>query len=233
MSSYSMDYHFLFPITSENYVEKILDFDVVFMKNAHKYRLMYLGNIDINQFLELYKNERKYDFFDKEFVNYYLFDITYINQFLLKFCGLRIQYNGYSVEKYIQTFRNKEIVHQSIRFFDFVNMSDFYARDLEGLDFWQENAGILLFFDSKDLHLMPYNTKIEYIPRFNSFLREISIFVKQMGGKIETYSMPSEFMTIEGFLLNGKIIYQEDIDEGREIVPITPAPNIPYWLELE
>ena len=233
MASFSISYDFEFSITSENYVEKILNFDAIFIRSTHQYGLIYWGSIDVEEFIRQYKKMRQKKFFYEKYKNYHLFDITYINQFLLKYCGLHIQYNGHSVEKYIQTFRGEEIVHQSIRFFDFVNMSDFYACDLEGLDFWQENAGILLSFDSKDLHLMPYDTKIDYIPRFNSFLREVSKFVKQMDGKIKTDSIPEELMTIEGFLLNGKIIYQEDIDEGREIVPITPAPNIPYWLELE
>ncbi|KOY84538.1 hypothetical protein AD998_20305 [bacterium 336/3] len=225
--SYSIGFDFELPITSKNYVDRILDFDVAFIKNAHKYGLMYWGDIDINQFTEIYKKTRKYDFFDKEHKNYYLFDTPYINQVLSKHYDSLV----YNKENYTKTFDHKIIgaVRQSVCFFEFENTA-LAAYEVEGLDYWEENASISLLFNSHRFHKMAYDTKIFYIPRFNSFVREISKFVKEIGGKINADITYEKFMTIEGFLLNGKIIYQEDVDEGREPFP---TPHIDFWLELE
>lgn len=228
--SYSISYNFKFLINSENYRERILDFDIAFIKIAHRYGLMYLGDIDVDEFVMDYRSLREQEFFEEGYENYYLLDMGQLNILLSKKYNSFILFSsGYDYNTKI--FYNEKCIGQFIHFLDIGNMSDFFARDLEGLVFWEQNASLGLFFDNEDLCNMPYDTKVAYIPKFNSFLRDISKVVKGLGGKIETDCMVEEFITPDGFLLNERIIYQDDIEDGKEPFPITPPPYIQYWLE--
>ena len=56
-------------------------------------------------------------------------------------------------------------------------------------------------------------------PRFNSFLRELKTRIQELGGTITLDDEHHEDVTINGVLLDGKIVFQEDIDEGRILLP--------------
>lgn len=64
-----------------------------------------------------------------------------------------------------------------------------------------------------------YNT-----PRFNSFLRDLRTAILELDGNCTLSHSGgkcfSQYLTEEGILLDGKIVYQEDIDEGRVKVPL-------------
>ncbi len=55
-------------------------------------------------------------------------------------------------------------------------------------------------------------------PRLNSFLRDMKVFAADYEFRLG-YEAPNEYCTRDGVLLDGKIIYQEDIDEGRVVPP--------------
>lgn len=75
------------------------------------------------------------------------------------------------------------------------------------------------------------NRKIAYrnTPRLNSFLRDLQYLVSEMGGRCELYDFTladnvtnkakENNSSRKGLTLDGKIVYQEDIDEGRVKLP--------------
>lgn len=82
------------------------------------------------------------------------------------------------------------------------------------------------FLENKEIGEKIDNRVIAYrnAPRYNSFLRGIKHISEKYGfefcvreGSINKIQRPYE--TFEGVLLDGKIIYQEDIDEGRVKIP--------------
>jgi len=77
-----------------------------------------------------------------------------------------------------------------------------------------------------DFGLVVDNNVLAYrnAPRFNSYLRDLKdIFINKYEWLVEKSDenifFYNEFETEEGILLDGKIIYQEDIDEGRVKIP--------------
>lgn len=53
-------------------------------------------------------------------------------------------------------------------------------------------------------------------PRLNSYLRALKTCVESYGGSCEMDTRNKYFNNVDyGIPLDGKIIYQEDIDEGR------------------
>lgn len=52
-------------------------------------------------------------------------------------------------------------------------------------------------------------------PRLNSFMRDLKQIVSQLGGKIVLDECDNRYVTPEGILLDGDIIYQEDLQSGR------------------
>ncbi|MEZ5049117.1 MAG: hypothetical protein R2766_05655 [Saprospiraceae bacterium] len=79
--------------------------------------------------------------------------------------------------------------------------------------------------ETSDLYTID-NSPIAYrnVPRINSFIRDIKVLVQKYESKYSfgIFHKNDEInyeTAIDGLPLDGKIIYQEDIDEGRVILP--------------
>lgn len=97
--------------------------------------------------------------------------------------------------------------------------------------FWLDSIPLFKFYDkNNNLQYLEHsnNKDISYAntPRLNSFLRDLTAIIKEYGGYSELYDYESllssdhenknsEAMERKGLKLDGKIIYQEDIDEGN------------------
>ena len=96
----------------------------------------------------------------------------------------------------------------------FSSHSDIWWADLEAIA--PEGASRFREFLNNPLDNRPFAYRIT--PRLNSFVRDMNAFTLNLGGKIY-YDRANQYCTEEGVLLDGKIIYQEDIDEGRVVPP--------------
>ncbi len=92
--------------------------------------------------------------------------------------------------------------------------SDIWWPDLEAIA--PEGASRFKEFLDDPLDNRPFAYRIT--PRLNSFVRDMNAITRNLGGKIY-YEKANQYCTEEGVLLDGKIIYQEDIDEGRVVPP--------------
>jgi hypothetical protein len=61
-------------------------------------------------------------------------------------------------------------------------------------------------------------------PRFNSFLRDVKEVINSLEGNVLLEEYNKKYVTEDGILLDGRIVYQEDIDEGRVKLPDLPYP---------
>ena len=208
MINYPIAFEIKFPITSENYKNQIVLFDENFLRIAAKFQLFFIPDIEIEKFIQNYKSIRKKDFFGNEPKCLTVLDLSQFKRV-----------DKYLSKKHFKTRLindlNKEVDLEFSQFYDFDNTADYYKEDLSDEDFWFEFITISYSTFSDDWERQSLCFKQQLIPRINSFLRDIGKVIKRMEGLINVDKYSPDCICNNGILLDGKIIYQEDIDEGR------------------
>lgn len=224
------NFSFKIPITNENFKEKILLFDEVFLRNSSLYRLFYFQS---DTFIEQYLNQRRNNFLKSDRKWLMLLDLEqFVSLAGLQLYGTLPDSRKGSIEVAFQQ------PFVGLRFLEFDNSSSLNYLDILDLSFWYEELDLsiishsniwwetILYSQDEAGYLKalnePVNNKFSayrITPRFNSFLREIKKKVKEFGGSFQLGEHNKDFVTSDGILLDGRIIYQEDIDEGRVKLP--------------
>lgn len=107
-------------------------------------------------------------------------------------------------------------------YFSMEIFSDFWYEGVSRSDRLRGKNGTEPYLDENADNILDLEVNNRYIayrntPRFNSFLRDLKIlFVDKYGW---SYNSDYEDIRRDGIPLDGKIIYQEDIDEGRVQLP--------------
>ena len=225
----SFCYKLSIPATSENFKKNILNFDYLFLKSGIKYKFFLYENKEL---ASEYIQRRNIQFFSPSRQWLGLLDFE--------------QFEDTSFPKMYMTIPDTTGEDISISYhkpfgnLTYLYISDgqhYHWSDLSNLSFWYETLScyicsnstiwwenIELELDEKGypIDISPINNRFfsyRITPRFNSFLRDMKLFVNDVGGTIELDDEHHKDVTENGILLGGKIIYQEDIDEGRVKLP--------------
>jgi hypothetical protein len=225
----SFTFNFSVPVTNLTWKDKVVEFDLEFLKKGEKFGLFYL----MENILSDYERKRKSNYieiidnyvellslrnyFPNEFTSAYKFigdfyiNLPYIfdGRMICKpmkyhkpFLGLGIlefeNYPGIDISQY-----NKDESWNGTLHFSIDSSSNIW---------WEE----ILYFENDDCKILnnrPWAYRIT--PRFNSFLRDIKLKTKELGGTILLEEYNRKYVVEDGILLDGNIIYQEDLDQGR------------------
>lgn len=221
----SFAYRVIIPVSSEDFKGKILDFDYSFLSIGDRTGLFKYSQSEI---IFSYINTRKEKFLSENRQWIKLLDLEHLQEASMSNMNLLIPNEKGDLEaiSYHRPFVN-------LRYLELHTGDSFHASELQDLPFWYENLSLSIESSSTiwwdeievtldendypvDLDPSINNRFFSYriTPRFNSFLRDVTFKVNELGGTIELESGNKKFVTPEGILLDGKIIYQEDIDEG-------------------
>ena len=230
----TFDYLIQIPLSTEDFKEKMMTFDRLFLGLAVQYDL--LCPVDSAVIPDTWVDDHLNDLANNEF------DTGWLNLLDLgrwpRFKGLNLD-QAFGTKIYCLE-NGKETHFLQPGIFTFAQASS--VELLPGMQeyYWYENVSIGLSSRSnvwlEKLWYAPldYGKGIDFLdtpinnsetarlnaPRLNSFLKALRSGIEKMDGKIvldETTT--SGLVTEEGILLDGKIIYQEDIDEGRVVLP--------------
>lgn len=232
--TYIFYFTFSLPVTNQNWKEQILSFDEEFLAKSLKYSLLYFEPSILSE----YRGVKSKNFFVGHDRQVALLD------FNNHYCSNTIQFpDKYYIDvptldgdKFVYTkesFFNRYSTDKLLEFDSLIGA--IHLMDIEDLVDYQDICVSVKFSSSSNIWLEEIeigedlNGKLHYLetpknnsswayriaPRFNSFLRDLKLKVEEQGGSafLEEHNM--KYVTEEGILLDGKIIYQEDIDEGR------------------
>lgn len=235
-------YDFIIPISDDNYKEVILEMDETFLINADKYKLFFFKDRKLEDYLSLYKKRREECFFldgDKylrylslpqfhyqrviEYPDYLYVDI--LEQLYIaipEYTNQGLEYMNYPSGKV----RNKisgQVISQSSTYGIELNAITKKIEGGNGLgldissysDIWFEEVCP----ESWDTPIDNRDIAYRITPRLNSFLKALRDKTISLGGMVELYQEKMQYVIPEGILLDGKIIYQEDIDNGLIELP--------------
>jgi len=242
-------YLIVLPFDKKSSKEKILSLDEIILSFGHQFSIYDISKIIPNHTFEdiltNYLEDRKRNFFKKETIerNVGLIDfeqweafrknILHDNHPWAEYTRIPIFDEG----KIIYTDINASLYRTEPNIIDLDVHADYSYEKLQNkpdLEFdtnlsitsynniWKQTLEVIQENGSLRTPEKPFNNRpIAYriVPRFNSFLRGITRKVKELGGSIVLDDYRREFVNIDGILLDGEIIYQEDIDEGRVEVP--------------
>lgn len=226
----SFTYNIMIPVSSEDFKKKILDFDLAFLSIGDRTGFFKFSQSDM---IFNYINCRKKMFFNQNRQWVELLDLEQFEGSSIKNMNLLIpnEIGELEVISYHRPFVN-------VRFLQLNRGNFFHLSEVLDLPYWYENLSVSVGSNSTiwwedietalddngypiDLNPPLNNRFFSYrvTPRFNSFLRDLTMVVEKLEGTIELDGGNKRFVTHKGILLDGKIIYQEDIDEGRIQIP--------------
>lgn len=231
----SFQWTFSVPITAKDWKCKVLEIDKEFLIKGKKYGLFYFEE-DISGD---YKKRREMRFFNK--VTYTIGLLQFQNYFSPReekhigdmFMDIPKCTSG-RIINLPQRIRGSW-PDLSLRILEIENSVGLYLDDIEDLTFGSEEVLFftlysssniwweeLLYGESKEGEIYKFNIpknnrpwSYRITPRLNSFLRDLKIKTKDLGGSILLEEYDKRYVTEEGILLDGNIIYQEDIVEDR------------------
>jgi len=242
-------YVIILPLNKISFKEKVLSMDEVILRLGNRFGIYDISKIIPNHTFEdiltNYLGDRKRNFFKKETIKRYvgLIDFEQWEAFrknILHGNHLWAEYTRIPIfdeGKIIYTDINASLYRTEPNIIDLDVHADYSYEKLQNkpdLEFdtnlsitsynniWKQTLEVIQENGSLRTPEKPFNNRpIAYriVPRFNSFLRGITRKVKELGGSIVLDDYRREFVNIDGILLDGEIIYQEDIDEGRVEVP--------------
>ena len=227
----SFTYEFSFSIDQENFVDRILEFDEVFLKTSLQLGLFFFDGIEsimrIDEYLQARKASFKIDSDKNHQLN--LLDLGRWNKhngsgrtfFLLseRSSNSEPSNNGFgSKNQHIINFSNEVNLHKDDLQEPDVDDSLIWIGISSHSNIWWEELSITIlegenWADCQTFHPPLDNRHWAYqiTPRFNSFLREIKTLVEQFGGGVLLEEHQKKYVTEHGILLDGEIVYQEDI----------------------
>lgn len=222
--SISFEWTLSIPINNLNWEEKILFFDLEFIKIAREYRILYFKE----NILNIYFQSKKNSFFKEGNQRLSLLSFEDFFGVIGKkydyFIDIPVQ-NGSSVK--IETFcYQRPFVNLKILEFD--NYSELYLDILALEEFWEGELSLRIISSSNiwfnELEYKtddgfnqikldePINNELvanELTPRFNSFLKKLKNTVLNLDGKITLDNFNKKYVTDEGVLLNNKVPMRE------------------------
>lgn len=216
-------------VSHKNFVERTKIFEEELMKLGKKYELFYFKEKELHEEY-LQKKESRLN----ESIT--LFDLwkNLNNEMSKLYIKFPLSTNNYT-EKSLST---KEFSH----ILEIHSNEVTYYPEIEGnsasktisttissnSNIWWQHIDISIDKNKNILNFSPpiNNSHIAYriVPKFNSFLRDLRNIVEHLEGKLVLDAGDNRFATKKGILLDNKIIYQEDIDEGGVELP-TIKPN--------
>ena len=236
----SFGYYFSIPIDNENFEELILEIDCFFLINAEKYKIVYFNDRILSKYIETYTNDRKRNFVnsnDNKRISLLLLK-TYYNYLKHELDGMYFgipEYVGNEIKIvdtpfvflhnifYLGSNYNLGYDGQT-KTYNGVNKLSFDILSKSNI-WWEEIDYEISSGGSKagpELDSPHNNRDIAYriTPRFNSFIRVLSEKILSLGGTVDVDNESyRDSVTKEGISLDGKIIYQEDIDNGLIELP--------------
>jgi hypothetical protein len=233
-------YYFSIPIDNENFEELILEVDCFFLIIAEKYKIVYFNDRSLSEYIATYTNDRKRNFVnsnDNKRIGLLTLN-TYYDPFKEEFDGMCFgipEYVGNEIKiidtpfvsrhnifdllsNYYPGYDDKTKTYKGVNelSFDILSYSNIWW---EEIDYEISCTGYRAGLELDPPH---NNRDIAYriTPRFNSFIRALSEKILSLGGIFDVYNESHrDSVTKEGILLDGKIIYQEDIDNGLIELP--------------
>ncbi len=236
----SFGYYFSIPIDNENFEELILEVDCFFLINAEKYKIVYFNDRILSEYIATYTNDRKRNFVngnDNKRISLLSFDLYYnhLKRELDGMCFGIPEYVGNEIKIVDTNFvflsnifyldpnynlgyddTTKTYKGENKLSFEILSKSNIWW---EEIDYEISSNG---YKAGPGLDPPHNNRDIAYriTPRFNSFIRALSEKILSLGGIFDVYNESHRnSVTKEGILLDGKIIYQEDIDNGLIELP--------------
>ncbi len=232
----TFSYLFVLNISSKDFRTKIFDFTKTFFEAGHKFGFFQCQDDNI---LKVLLDKRKRFLYSKLFEesdyiklvdieNYNAPNFTQMYMSIPNIMGkydlLPYQRENIRYLEYLQIFNTDSInCLETLNNGFWQNEVSFYIESestiwLEEIDvYMDEQEGYTRLDFPVDNHFIAYRIT----PRFNSFLREIKNKIEKLGGifKLDETESKMKYITENGILLDGRIIYQEDIDEGRVKFP--------------
>jgi len=230
----SFAFHFHFQVTPENFKRVILKIDEVFLIKGLEFGICVFDGLESLEEIHLYIAERKKDFWLEPKYNNALDFFSVKESKSYKGEAIQSQYIPF-IESNKYVYKKKDYVEDKIIEFEGAyNIREAELRD----EFWEEKeisfsifsysniwwdeisfskmsnavgSDIILFEPPKDNRNYAYRIT----PRLNSFLRDLTKVSLSLGGKVILEDYKKENVTKEGILLDQRIIFQEDIDDGR------------------
>ncbi len=241
-NSSSINFSLKIPINEENYIQKILKFDSWFFEKGAQFGMYnFIETEKINRgetqkYINEYVSSREKRMFkrDAEF-------ITLGGVFNWDYSLNLVKTQGTFHTINIPIFENGQWQYQSVNPFGILERESDVLYDDDLHDFkknkiWN-NIVEIVFFSSSNIWYdeIEYTQLEEYLtfsppvdnrpvayrisPRFNSFLRELKTMTYSLEGEFILHTH-SEKLSAEGYiLLDGQVVFQEDIDSGKVKIP--------------
>lgn len=240
-------------VNKENIIDRIIEFDKVFIALGSKYKIYNLVNDgeSIHPILKEYEiaKKKQYEEFGYKRIgppNYSLSSFCLLN--FLQNAGLNFetsrlnfqflsedaqQKNGpySSFDEYLK----RESIHSYENILSIVPDRFLDFKTIDEVDDYLSIAMTSysnIWFD--EINIAKVDTKISWFdqpisnkyfayqitPNFNSFLKGLHDFIEEIGGEIKVIERSYDEITDKGYiLLDGKVIFQEDIDSGKVKIP--------------
>jgi len=228
----SFTYEFSFKVNSENYKERILAFDSVFLKKGIELGICVFDELENNDAVEYYLSDRREKFWLQPNYNnaMNLLDLKQSKSYLgtatpvinapfvkpnnivseefvdLKTSFAMLRFDGLQdvrEDELLEEFWEEKEIFFSISSNSNIWWDEFNLTILNGVK-WSERV---LFMPTADNRSCSYRIT----PRFNSLICEISNIINVFEGKILLEEFNSRYVTEQGILIDGEVIYQEDI----------------------
>lgn len=224
-------YEFNVQVSNADFKDKILSVDAAFLKAGDKQMLFVYPDTGRS---DSYLSRRKERFFSDNnqwinLIDFDQFDDTARKEFQI----FLPDGNGQLIATpYYQPFDRLRIL--DIENISFVHWSDVAQEDEWHKDIsfslysnstiWNEDIGLMLDEDTGNMVILDpavNNRFFAYriVPRFNSFLRDVTTAVESLGGSVTLGEHDGKQVTERGILLDGQLIFQEDIDAGKIELP--------------
>ncbi len=233
----SFTYEFSFNIHRENFMDRILEFDEVFLKRGLQFGLFSFNGLESLASIDEYVQSRRAEFKKDPDKNHPL-KLLHVGVWDEN-CGLERLFFLPSEKSSNPGLHRAAISHKSQAVMNFNNEINLYYDDLQGpgvddaliwigisssSNIWWEELPITILNGDTWADCQTFDPPLDNrywayqcTPRFNSFLREVKTLVEQFEGSVLLEEHQKEYVTEQGILLDGKIVYQEDLNDGTTV----------------
>ncbi|WP_343604131.1 hypothetical protein [Fluviicola sp.] len=225
---YAFWYTIKLTVKHSDFSKKILDLDHWFLSIGAKYELFKLEDQDL---IEEYVKRRQNCFFNRNREWLGLLDFEQFPDTSLEKMVIALPDCNGKLEFYPQGFSSYLYIHPGI--------IDSNYNELSQLSNWERQITVsiasrstiwndkIIYGTDENNNPVNFEPPIDNLfyayritPRFNSFLRDLKMKIEELGGAIVLDDEHHEDVTEDGILLNGNIVYQEDINAGRVLFPL-------------
>lgn len=236
----SFNFEFSFKVNIENYKERILKFDRILLTKGLEYGIIVFDEINNIESIECYLKSRESKFWINQNDNNIIKLIDFKQW---------EDYNGKGIQSiFLPWIESKEVINKRVNYSENIyqvlsyesslnlfenNLKEEYWEDKEifislssNSNIWWDEFNITIkngenWYD-KEFFDPPINNRLtsyRITPKFNSFLRELKKITTEFRGEMKLGEYDTKRVKVDGVILDGKIIYQEDIDEGGVKIP--------------